>query len=387
MGVHLLEHTWLRRGMSKSNRSDLEEVLRDSNTIIKATTECGLKNIYPSRNDDFKADLIADIKKAKTRISLLGIGLSEKINLKDDLLPLLNSKSGKLDIKILLLDGLRSPAVFRTFLESRADTVRAIINTDRSSPVEHPLEDPYFNQRLYQDFESAYKTLSREPRFKAAVRFYSHSPSCWLAIIDNTVYFQPYTFGRCEGTSRDNLSIGSLMPVFKFQSETGVKALRIFEDHFNKLWITSDADLFIIGGRIADRSRLVRRIFKEREEWFTHIFKAFQENKKPAGGDRRKYPRRPCESLPNDVTVTWGFNRDVQERKAEIVNFSFEGMLLGLKNPPNKGEIVRIEIAPKSKILGATYFKEEIVKPSDSRFKVTRVDEQPSQIALQAYYE
>ncbi|MDQ3820185.1 MAG: hypothetical protein M3362_21245 [Acidobacteriota bacterium] len=386
MGVHLLEHSWLRHGMNRSNRNDLKDVLQESNDLIRSAAECGLKGIYPSRNDDFKEDFIQAVKKAKSRVWVLGIGLSEKVNLGEDLLPLLKGKSKRVDVKILLLDALRSPAVFRTFLESRADVIHKILNTDRSSPVDPPLEDPYFNQRLYHDFESVYKALSREPRFRAAVRFYSHAPSCWLAIIDNTAYFQPYTFGRSESTSRDNLTIGSSMPIFKFQSETRVKGFRILEDHFHKLWVTSDADLFIIGGRVADRSRLIRRIFKDREEWLTHVFRALQENKKSPGGDRRKYPRRPCESLPNNVTVTWGSPGNVQERSAEIVNFAFEGMLLRLQGPPVRGAIVRVKINPNSKIREAVYFKEEIVKPSNSMFKVMRVDEQPSQIAVQAHY-
>ena len=82
-----------------------------------------------------------------------------------------------------------------------------------------------------------------------------------MMIVDNTAHFQPYTFGRSVSQHSSNLCIGANMPVFKFQMQPNGRPFEILEDHFLKLWLTSNVDLFHIEARIADRNRIIKDIF------------------------------------------------------------------------------------------------------------------------------
>lgn len=76
-----------------------------------------------------------------------------------------------------------------------------------------------FDQKLYSDFTHACDRLRSYPNVGATVRFYTHTPTCWMMIVDNTSHFQPYTFGRSASRHQVSLCIGDNMPVFKFQRQ------------------------------------------------------------------------------------------------------------------------------------------------------------------------
>lgn len=387
MGVHLLEHTWLRRSMDAQSRETLKDVLEKSNVIIESAAASGLQKIYSSRDERVKKDVIQDIVDAKDRVWLLGVGLSEKISLNPNLIRLLGAKTKTADVRILLLDALRSPAVFRTFLESSAEEFHDIIRTDRSDPNRPPPSDPYFRRPLYRAFENAHATLSGRPDFRAVVRFYAHTPNCWLAITDNTAYFQPYTFGRGE---EDDATIGPQMPVFKFESVSKMKPFRILEDHFEKLWLTSTADLFHVGARIADRNLLLHQIFKKRQPWFDHIYGALHaaDKKRPAM-ERRVHPRQVCESHPRSVTLSWksGGGDAKQQIDAKIINFSCNSVLVELKQQtyPQDGAEATLEVVPDEQERASVYFCRELMKSTGGRYKIARILKQtPPRVALRA---
>ena len=198
-----------------NNRAIIEEFICSSNQIIATAASCGLTNIYDSRKDT-KDDLYNSVRSAEKRLWLLGIAHSEIVNL-DDLLSSLDEKiSCGLDVRILLLDALQAAAVFRTLIESTASEASKIINTDRK---EIKPSDPFFHQRVYSDFIHACNRLRCYPNVGAKVRFYTQTPNCWLMLVDNTVHYQPYTFGRTPDQTATNLCIGDNMPVFKFQKK------------------------------------------------------------------------------------------------------------------------------------------------------------------------
>ncbi|MDQ1524299.1 MAG: hypothetical protein QOE47_2223, partial [Pyrinomonadaceae bacterium] len=87
--------------------------------IRKPGRQTGLINIYPLRNEQVFHDLRADIRNAQKRIWLAGVGLSEVVPL-TELLETLSAKSQvqidderKLQIRLLMLDAISSPAAFR----------------------------------------------------------------------------------------------------------------------------------------------------------------------------------------------------------------------------------------------------------------------------------
>ncbi|HEX8179044.1 MAG TPA: adenylate/guanylate cyclase domain-containing protein [Pyrinomonadaceae bacterium] len=358
-----------------------EEAVR----LFKSATACGLKKIYYSR-DEVTGSVLQDIAAAQNRIWILGVGLLEKINLVE-LLPTLDQKINDLDLRILLLDALRSPALFRTFLEITPDAFREIVETNRSKKP--PLE-PYFQQQLYRTFHDRYSELKRRPAFRSAVRFYMHTPVCWLVIIDDSAYFQPYTFGRGRTTPQESPTLGPLMPVFKFQMHENISTatFSILEDHFNKLWTTSNTDLFHVGAQIVNRAKILQGIFEQRDDWFKHVYGVLH---KTDGQDRRKYPRRTCESDPPPATnIEWEENQALQRVEAKIMDFSSEGILLELKSgkfPPADG-IVTLRIQAVGKDTSVTeHLKKEFLEPCGGKFKVTRVghENHPPFVALQAH--
>lgn len=249
------------------NRNSLEKSLQTTNQLIGTASACGLTNIYCSRKD-VKGDIYDAIEDAEKRIWLLGITLSENVHL-DELLPTLNEKiTGGLDVKLLLLDALQDVAVFRTLLESTASEAAKIINTERSN---NQAADPFFHQRLYSDFIHAYDRLKGYPNVSAAVRFYIHTPICWMMVVDNTAHFQPYTFGRSASRHPVGLCIGDNMPVFKFQMQPKGRPFEILEDHFLKTWQTSNLDFSGIETKIANRHAIMRDIFNVHSSWFQHV--------------------------------------------------------------------------------------------------------------------
>ncbi|HHT9145466.1 MAG TPA: hypothetical protein ACFYD4_07290 [Candidatus Wunengus sp. YC61] len=174
-------------------------------------------------------------------------------------------------IRNILKETLQDSAVFRILLESTAHEAAKLINTDRTNSQSI---DPFFHQRLYSDFTHACDRLQSYPDVGATVRFYTHTPTCWMMIVDNTAHFQPYTFGRSASKHSVSLCIGDNMPVFKFQMQPKGRPFEILEDHFLKLWQTSNLDLSNLETRIENRNTIIKDIFHSHSAWFEHVYKA-----------------------------------------------------------------------------------------------------------------
>ncbi|MBI5307145.1 MAG: phosphatidylserine/phosphatidylglycerophosphate/cardiolipin synthase family protein [Planctomycetes bacterium] len=353
------------------NRCSLEKSLQTTNQLIRSATTCGLTNIYCSRKE-VKGDIYDAIESAEKRVWLLGITFSENVHL-DELLSTLSRKSERgLDVKILLLDALRSSAVFRTLLESTDYEAAKIFNTNRAKT--QTTDDPYFHQRLYSDFTHVCDRLKSYPNIGIAVRFYTHTPTCWMMIIDKTAHFQPYTFGLIASKHPSNLCANANMPVFKFQIQPNGKPFEILEDHFQKLWLTSDVDLFHIEARIADRNRVIKDIFDSHSSWFNHAFEVLHapNGNMPSTSERRKFPRQTWEWIQPLLNVC------LQDRKAiikaTIFNFSREGLSLKLEAttlPMLEGQVVTLQGESPKEPIAANFVVDHFLKIK--RFKVKRV--------------
>jgi hypothetical protein len=179
----------------------------------------------------------------------------------------------------------------------------------------------------------AYNALAEDPNFETAVRFYGHTPVCWLAIVDDKAYYQPYTFGGVSA----NPEVGFQMPITKLRGRT--TTFRILEDHYNKLWVTSDTDLFLMGTRLKAKAETIWRTFRKlREEdggkWLEHIDGILHNR----WMERRPHLRQLCMTMGLAATITWV--ETGEETKAKVLDFSLEGTLL---------EIVKL--AANSKLL------------------------------------
>jgi hypothetical protein len=392
--VHLIERGLFWRGVDKDKEQSAKEIF-EGQQLVEAAKTCGLRKIYSSRRA-VEEEIIEAVRKARRRVWLLGVGLSSNVHLDDELLTILKEKMNQksrldtkkiFEVRILLLDALRSMAVFRTILESSADDAKRILRTDRSEEKKVFGTDPYFNQRLYRDFEINIKKLKQVLEFRSAVRFYAHSPICWLAIIDNVAYYEPYTFGRSTISNQAELILGPLMPVFTFEKQIDTRPFEILEDHFKKLWATTDSDLFHIGGRVEDRKRLLFNIFKNRQEWFNHVYDVLHNPKKRGKDDERRYPRKPCESNVllkvrwSGEVVSWkdgieviGSER-VKEVVADIINFSYGGVALKLRENacPSELTVIHLDIHTEPNSAAGKHMINELLGPTNGKFVVVEI--------------
>lgn len=316
--VHLLDIFFIERAL-------IEDVKFSLVPITKSAKNCGLIEIYESRKN-IESEIISAIEKSRRRVWLLGVSFSEGVRLNDIITQLSDKKKSRnFDLKILLLNALCSPAIFRCFLETDPSKVTKIIDFHQQK---NKSNDPFFTTRLYTDFTTAHNIISKYNNLEDSVRFYSHSPSCWLIVVDDTIFFQPYTFGKNKEFSerQENLCLGSYMPVFRFQRYPDLNSnpFEIIEDHFIKLWVTSDNDLLHIGAQMKDEKELVKRIFEHRLRWLKSVSSILSLSK-----DRRRFPRQPCISKP-PLQIKW--YEDNKQIEAYIKDFSKEGVCINLED-------------------------------------------------------
>ncbi|MCF6148113.1 MAG: hypothetical protein E3K37_05585 [Candidatus Kuenenia sp.] len=367
------------------NRNQLENFFHTSNQLTGTAATCGLVNIYVSRKD-IKHDIYDSINNAKKRMWLQGIAHSEIVPL-DDLLFSFNEKiSCEIDCKILLLDAHQAQAVFRTFMESSPSEVDRIINTDRSKI---PPFEPFFHQGVYSDFAHACDRIRNYSKIRDNVRFYTHSPNCWLIIIDETAFFQPYSFGKDPTLTLTDVSIGIHMPVFKFQMLPDAIPFKILEDHFLKLWTTSNIDLFHAEARITDRHHIIKDLFNRHSWWFKQLHGILHVPKDNNNNiyDRRKFPRQPWKwNLPLSLHIYL----DDCEKTTTITNiydYSREGMLLQLENISGLsiGQIVSLHGSAPAEPFEANFVIDHFLKITSSVI-VRIAGELPLAICIQTVY-
>ena len=389
MCIHIMEYTffwWEIFGHMKNiiqetlqptnllineNKNSLEKFFHSSNQFIGKAAACGLVDIYNSRKG-VKRDVYDSIKNAKKRLWLLGIAHSEIIPFEELIFSFNEKISGGIDGKMLLLDAHHTQVVFRTFMESPPSEIARIINTDRSKI---PAFEPFFHQGIYSDFTHACDMLRNYPKVRDTARFYVHTPTCWLIIIDDTVYFQPYSFGKDTDRSWANTGAGSHMPVFKFHMLTDAAPFKILEDHFLKLWMTSNIDLFHVEARIADHDRILKDIFNRHSWWFKQLYGILNllKDKNNTISDLRKYPRLPWkwEPLPS-------LHFFLEESKKTITitgicDYSREGLSLQTDNISGLGvgQIIRLQGAAPAEPYEANYVIDHFLKIS--RFTIVRI--------------
>lgn len=324
-GKHLTVHQFQAEGLNKETPSKIQNY----KDFINPASTLGLKTIYETRSPAVREDVLKDMDNAKERIWLLGVNLNHVFSISDPRVQeILKSKlDSGVDVKILLLDGLRSPAVFRALMESPPEKFASIIDTKRDDLRKPPDDDPYLSHRMFTNFRNAYEMLE-ELGFKTAARFYAHIPNCWLIVTDNTIYYQPYTFGGAHDVKR--------MPVIKVQGPEEAP-YKVLKDHFDKLWQTSEFDLFQTGARIKAREIVLGNLFKNRLEWFKHVYGVLY-NKESPGQDRRNFQRQRCISPSLIASMTWP---DGREMKAKIVNHSRESILVTLPSADYSSELFK----------------------------------------------
>ena len=340
---------------------------------------CGITQVFLTR-EEARKDVLAAVRKASRRIFILGIGLSQVFSLPQNLstiekkIELAENTSSTFDARILLLDALTSTGVFRTLLETRGDKIEQILNASRYVGQE-TRDDPYFNQQLYRDFVNAWTGFKGNSRIADIVRFYAHTPTCWLVMADDTAYFQPYTFGSSPNADEHDGAIGPLMPVFKFEGGKRCRPFKILEDHFEKLWQTTNTDLFHVRARDPEAQDTLFNIFHSRGDWLRQVYAVLHQ----PGRERRRFPRKRCKSK---LEIYIRKHKKQEPLKVDkVINFSQAGLAFRLKDIElKKGNIVNLQVLTPQRPEGALvkekageYVKEMLVDPCKGRFRVVRV--------------
>lgn len=335
------------------------EVFRDelvqSQRLTAAAASSGLTAIWPERRGAAVDEIKGAIRLAQRRVWLLGVAFADSLSLED----LLNSLAQRpqaaepVDVRILLMDPLRAPAIYRTLLESTDATLSQIVNCERPSNL-----DPLFDQRHLPAFHRNLGVLKRRPDAERIVRFYESNPSCWLVLCDDAAYYEPYTFGVDEPAG-GGVCMGALMPVFRFQALEGNSVFQLLEQHFRKLWLTSQTGLVHAEARLAHASEILARMFRpdQRGVWFRQIAGSLRAARERPPDfqqkiDARLVPRQRCR-WTGEVRVKWSDDAGPGRHQAiaTIRDFSESGFALelppGAAVPP-KG--VAVEVSAENEL-------------------------------------
>jgi hypothetical protein len=368
----------IKDNLEKIIPQSIEEVFKNRYQFCENASLSSLEMVYCDRMDA-KETIYRSIRKSKKRLWILGIAFSEEIELREILnhANLGDKDKNIFDIRILLLDALRSPAIFRTFLESSEMDVREIINHDRSAKSIDQSE-PYKETRMYSDFTEAFRLLNTklEEKYHKNTRFYAHNPNFWMIITDDTLFFEPYTFGRGDVAFEDKKSIGSLMPIFQFGKKPTTKIFRILEDHFVKLWLTSNQDMFHMKSRIKESQTIIKSIIDNKIVWLKHVYGSLYINpqKGPYGIDDRRACPRSCE-VQISVNI-FSPNRENTKGseliEGEIFNYSSGGICVIAKksNTFNVGKTVSIKVEDDNGIFAFNPAIRRLIHASNNQFNI-----------------
>ena len=113
VAVHLLDRLFLYKETAEAITEAVKDGLQESLTLISSASACSMNAIYGDR-DQAKASVMAAIRNALHCVYLLGVSFTATITI-EELCPILKDKlrgEKPVDVKLLLLDALRSPAVF-----------------------------------------------------------------------------------------------------------------------------------------------------------------------------------------------------------------------------------------------------------------------------------
>jgi hypothetical protein len=349
--------------------------------IRTAARVAGLTGISVGRAQAAR-EIIELIPHAKRRVWLLAVTLTVDLSIRDLIPALRDHVNGGRDVRILLLDSLRSPAVFRALLEAKCSQAKRVVQYRRTTSTP-PGGDPYFALRLYCDFQTAHSELSNEETLVPNVRFYAHSPTCWLVVIDDVAYVMPYTLGHLKHSPQRVSPLTTYSPVFKFEADDSRHAMvEVLASHFNRLWVTSDVDLFHESIRIAERDRILRKMFDERGAWFRTVCEAVHTRKtrRICEEDRRVFPRMPCKWHGLRVVLEDG----TKETLVGFVNYSRVGICAKRFAGPTlrAGQVVDARLLTKipSDAYALRLIEDEL---GGKRYRVVWVDKAGSNAGLQ----
>lgn len=208
-------------------------------------------------------------------------------------------------------------------------------------------------------------------------------------IIDDTAYFEPYLFGQDPSPSTKNLNSGGHMPVFKLQLKSDGVIFKIFVEHFIKLWLTANIDLFHAEARIAYRDYYIKNVFDLHSRWFKQVYSVMNASRDNGSCDvdRRKFPRQPWEL--NQPTLNFYLNNSKKNIASKFIfDYSRNGIAVRIEETSgiDKGQILCLQDSASTELLQTNLILNHFLKMKS--FMIKRIaNESQSKVGLQTISE
>lgn len=186
---------------------------------ISALMKCGILNIHEDR-PSAEGHILEILSKAKDHIEVIGISLRS-----------LFQGGGKLNKAILdmLADAAESerqtPSWRVMVLDPECDQAR--YRSEREEPEGTKLEEGNLHREVDLTIQVVDHWHKRGCNIE--LRAYKGSPSCFLMIIDNTIFVEQYHYGRAGGAR-----VAELVPLLEFISDSNT--YRELLGHFDYMW-------------------------------------------------------------------------------------------------------------------------------------------------------
>lgn len=342
--------------LSKINRSvsriiasypkDLEKlrdaIPRPSDQIL---VHRGVSQVHANRSEAMKS-FDSTIQSARDRVWLLGATLATDVRL-PDILPNVYGSLGadSKKLRVLLGDPYRSPAVFRTLLESDRTLVDEIVKHYELSPADREKKDynPLFVTPSMREFDNIFKMLIADGRFDLSVRFYAHLCSLWMIVVDNKILYQPIFLPAYHAAGFDIPTPSGAGVVFEVDASTPTDLSRSLLAHYELLWNTSDADMLHMRVRWKNKETIMNELFKLRSPWIKNCRDYF----------RRKWQRRGqrhicATSPPRGYTIQWMDGTKERSAIGTLVDYSSTGLAMSFDPAEVASLVPQIESAGKS---------------------------------------
>lgn len=251
----------------------VEQSSRKAIDLLDQVDQCDITAVYSNRKAALK-HIETSVNETKQTLLVLAVALTEGVGyefIKAKAKAMLSTSHGSPtgnSVRILLMDPLRSPALFRMIMEEKPEAIRRMLDHDRTVPDD---DDPYCDFELYHRVYAAAINFQGNEGLGTSehLRFYRHAPSFWLCITDSEVFCQPYILGVRDQSRAVEPCSGDILPVFRYRAGRVSAYLR---QHFETLWNTTQADLQDLLARNADRGKYVKELLDSRGDWVRYAF-------------------------------------------------------------------------------------------------------------------
>jgi hypothetical protein len=395
--IHVLHSLLLAGDIEKQTEFFLNRALNRTSELTQQANSAGLEKIARSRLD-LTDEIKEGIPKAREEVFVLGITLSHGLQLRS-LLPTLaqHAAKGEVDVRVLMLDPLRSTSVSRDILEAPKDAGAFLDVKDRSRRVRE-----FFKMSHFKDFEAEFAAADQKDYrvLRQSIRFYRDAPTAWLVLIDDRVYYQPYAFAN-EANVASGERIVEPLPVLCFRRDTHADrpCFDGIRTYFLKIWESSTVDMFHMSHRLADKDRILERVLDERENLMRDVLGAVQYSTKLSGAttqsrrprvNPRLYPHRLPEPAAEFGWLTWRNGSTTERVRATVRDISCEGLRASLAAPLPAGVThVSIEMdatfAATSGIFRSTVNAIEELRDVATELAVVRTNKDRTSVAIRSY--